>query len=70
MKFENGQFVVVGPVERVMAVWVEEGSGFWEFVVEVEGGIAEVSDRQFGSESAALAAGLAYWHGWEISYGN
>lgn len=61
MEMQNGQFVVVGPVERVMAVWIDQGAGYWEFVVEVEGGIVELSDQMFGSEVAALRAGLNYW---------
>lgn len=63
MEFEVYQSVRVDSNTLVVAAWVDQGVGFYEYAIEKDGAIVEVSDCQYGSDVAALRDGLSYWLG-------
>jgi len=47
-------------VTSVLVVFVSQGAGCWEFVIESSGQRSFISDRGYGSHPAAMRGGLTY----------
>jgi len=62
----NVQIIQSVPVDMntaVVALWVDEGAGFYEFGIQKGGELVEVSQAQYGNPVAALRDGLSSWLG-------
>lgn len=57
------QSVPVDMGTAVVALWIDEGVGFYEFGIQKDGEIREVSNNQYGHPVAALRDGLSFYLG-------